>query len=65
MPQIPELTDEQIEAIALDTLAFFGDPTYENALGKDQVIAFARALLAAAAAQSGQAGQAGSSRRVQ
>jgi hypothetical protein len=54
------LTDEQIEAIALDTLEFFGQPDYEIALSKDQVLGFARAILNAASGQprqpSGQPG---------
>jgi hypothetical protein len=48
MKQQCSLTDEQIEAIALDTLEFFGQPEYEVALSRAQVLGFARALLDAA-----------------
>lgn len=48
------LTDEQIEAIALDTLAFFGQPGYEVALSRAQVLGFARAVLEAASREPAQ-----------
>lgn len=52
MAQQSTLTDEQIEAIAIDTLEFFGNPEFEIALNKGQVIGFARAILDAASRQS-------------
>jgi hypothetical protein len=54
MKQPCSLTDEQIEAIALDTLAFFGQPGYEVALSRAQVLGFARAVLDAASRQPAQ-----------
>jgi hypothetical protein len=51
MKQQCSLTDEQIEAIALDTLEFFGQPEYEVALSRAQVLGFARAVLDAASRQ--------------
>jgi hypothetical protein len=52
MKQQCSLTDEQIEAIALDTLEFFGQPEYEVALSRGQVLGFARAVLDAASRQA-------------
>ncbi|TCS32581.1 hypothetical protein EDC30_1215 [Paucimonas lemoignei] len=54
MNQQCSLTDEQIEAIALDTLEFFGLPEYEVALSQAQVLGFARAVLEAASRQATQ-----------
>ena len=56
MKQQCSRTDEQIEAVAVDSLEFFEQPEYEVevALSQAQVLVFARACLDAAYRQATQ-----------